>query len=405
MLGSPRLSEVSACRFVGEVTMDTGFTSVHRQPLPTHALRDKFISLFDSVSNYAVFMIDRDGRILSWNPGVAQIFGYSEAEFVDMDSRLLFIEEERVARVPESEMQTAQKEGEAWDFRWHLKKDGSRFWADGLLTAVKGPGEAPSGFIKILRDATEQKLQQDALQRREKELAEANQIKDVFIATLSHELRNPLNIIMGFTEILKAEIDPAQSSQIEAIEAIERSARLQNQLVNDLLDMSRIISGKFTIERQEVDLSPLLASLVAGARVAAEKKSIELRTQIEKDGGTVSGDAGRLQQVFMNIINNAIKFTPEQGWVEIHLERLGQELCLRVRDSGKGISPAFLPHVFERFRQQQVGSARKHGGLGLGLSIARDLVELHGGRIEAESEGEGCGATFIIRLPCSTPHF
>lgn len=366
----------------------------------TGAIREQFLAIFESLQYYAVFVLDPSGKVRSWNPGVQSILGYTEAEFIGLDTGIIFTPEDRAAGAHEGEMRQARSEGQAWDMRWHCRKDGSRFWADGLLTAVRdeSTGEV-SSYIKIMRDATEQKLQQDALKVRERELAEANRIKDVFIATLSHELRNPLNIIMGFTEILKAELDPSQEAQMEAIEAIERSARLQNQLVSDLLDMSRIMSGKFEIEREQLELPPLVESIVAAARVSAQKKGITVQSQIESQCRPISGDSGRLQQVIMNIINNAIKFTPEGGRVEIRLSASETELCLSVKDSGKGISSDFLPYVFERFRQQQGGSSRKYGGLGLGLSIARELVELHGGRVKAESEGEGCGASFMIYLP------
>ncbi len=375
-----------------------------QDPIRQHVdLHRQVISFVESVEYYAVFMLDEAGYICSWNPGVASIFGYTAEQFIGMDSSLLFIEEERAAGVHVQERQAALENGSASDVRWHLRKDGSRIWADGLLTAIRTPdGELRSSFIKIMRDATVQKKAQDSLKIREEDLAHANHIKDVFIATLSHELRNPLNIIMGFTEILKDELASAGSTQMEAIEAIERSAHLQNQLVNDLLDMSRIMSGKFAIERQPIDIRPILESILKSVKISAQKKDIQLHSNLTVERGVkIDGDAGRLQQVIMNIVNNAIKFTPEGGRIDVTLavDPEAKLVHLAVKDTGKGISPQFLPYVFDRFRQQQGGATQKYGGLGLGLSIARELVELHGGCIYASSEGEGCGATFMIHLP------
>jgi PAS domain S-box-containing protein len=227
---------------------------------------------------------------------------------------------------------------------------------------------------------------------------EANRAKDEFLATLSHELRTPLNAILGWTQILrKKHVDVATFER--AFEAIERNAKAQAELIEDMLDVSRIITGRLRLELRPVELfSPIEAALDA-VRPAADAKGVRLECILPPTGGTISGDSHRLQQIVWNLLSNAVKFTPAGGTVKVSVERMDSSLRLTVADTGKGINPLFLPHVFDRFRQAETTISRTHGGLGLGLSIARHLVELHGGSIDASSEGEGKGATFTVTFP------
>jgi signal transduction histidine kinase len=227
---------------------------------------------------------------------------------------------------------------------------------------------------------------------------EANRAKDTFLATVSHELRTPLTSMMGWAELLKLGMLD-EKGQRHAIDVIEASARSQAQLIGDLLDISRIISGKLRLDVQPLELAPVIAAALDVMHPAAEAKSIRLVARVNHNVGTVSGDPDRMQQVVWNLLSNAVKFTPEGGRVEISLKRAGAQAEIAVKDDGAGIDPEFLPHVFEHFRQADSTTTRKHGGLGLGLAIVRRLVELHGGTVAAESEGEGRGATFRIRLP------
>jgi CheY-like chemotaxis protein/nitrogen-specific signal transduction histidine kinase len=233
-----------------------------------------------------------------------------------------------------------------------------------------------------------------------REAQEANRLKDEFLATVSHELRTPLTAILGWLHLLKT----GRPAQVErAIETIERNANAQAHIVDDVLDVSRIITGKLHLESERVNLVKILGAAVDAVRPAAEAKGIDLLMSLDAAAAETSGDAARLQQVAWNLLSNAIKFTPKGGHIEVHLERSGNEAYLRVRDNGEGIRKEFLPHVFERFRQGDSTSTRAHGGLGLGLSIVRHLVELHGGQVSAESDGEGRGSTFTVRLPMSEP--
>jgi signal transduction histidine kinase/CheY-like chemotaxis protein len=247
------------------------------------------------------------------------------------------------------------------------------------------------------------------------EAQEANRVKDEFLATVSHELRTPLNAILGWLYLLKSrKLDEVTTA--EAVDTIERNARSQAQLVEDLLDISRIITGKLRMEVRAVKLGPVVNSALAGVRPAAEAKAIKLETSFHPEAGEVTGDPDRLRQIVWNLVSNAIKFTPNGGRVDVRVEpviskdagdvdenpRAHSSVRISVSDTGEGISREFLPHVFERFRQADASTTRLHGGLGLGLAIVRHLVEMHGGTVEADSSGLGRGATFSVDLPLAS---
>jgi PAS domain S-box-containing protein len=238
----------------------------------------------------------------------------------------------------------------------------------------------------------------EAEQRARTQAEAANRIKDEFLAILSHELRSPLNPILGWTRLLRSRKFDEKATD-RALEIIERNAKLQTQLIEDLLDVSRILRGKLVLNESPVNLVTLIEAALETVRLAAQTKEIQIQTVFEANVGQVSGDANRLQQVVWNLLSNAIKFTPPQGRVEVRLEQVGSQVQIHVRDTGKGISPEFLPYVFEYFRQENSSTTRQFGGLGLGLAIVRYLTELHGGSVHAESAGEGLGSTFTVTLP------
>jgi len=230
------------------------------------------------------------------------------------------------------------------------------------------------------------------------EAESANRAKDEFLATLSHELRTPLTAILGWARLLRGGNLP-EGTAGGALETIERNARAQSQLIDDLLDVSRIVTGKLRLDTRPIEIGRIIEAAVESVRPAARAKNIRLEVELEPLGGPLLGDAGRLQQVAWNLLSNAVKFTPEGGRVGVLLRRAGPHAEVRVEDTGQGIGADFLPHVFDRFRQADGSTTRSHGGLGLGLAIARHLVELHGGAISADSDGEGRGASFTVRLP------
>ncbi|MBW4583662.1 ATP-binding protein [Aetokthonos hydrillicola Thurmond2011] len=242
----------------------------------------------------------------------------------------------------------------------------------------------------------EQLLQREQAAREQAETA--NRIKDEFLAVLSHELRSPLNPILGWSKLLQTgRLDAAKTA--EALSTIERNAKLQSQLIEDLLDVSRILRGKLSLTLAPVQLKTVITEALSTVSLAAKAKSIEIKTHIDSKIGSIQGDSARLQQIVWNLLSNAVKFTPTGGKVIVRLESVGSEAQIQVIDTGKGISPDFLPHVFECFRQEDSATTRKFGGLGLGLAIVKQLVELHGGTIHADSLGEGQGATFTVKLP------
>ncbi|MDQ1592638.1 MAG: hypothetical protein QOG71_3265 [Pyrinomonadaceae bacterium] len=613
---------------------------------------DLFRLIAERVEDFAVFAVDLDGMAASWNPGVEKLLGYSEAEFVGRDTSIIFTPEDNERGECRREMRVAAVEGRAEDRRWHVRQDGTRFWASGLLMALRDDAGALQGYAKILRDETAHKLTEDRLReseafsrdilesisdafyaldrewrftylnqqceplirrkreeligksiweefpeaassvfyeqyhralaegvavtfeayyapleawvevrvypspaglsvyfhdinerkraeaslrdsqtrlalalqagragtfewnietgtnvwspelealygvpagtfegsfeawaqrvvpedaeaigagiraavaerradydyefravlpdrsvrwlagrarfeydaesgqplrmhginvaiderkraeaerdrleeqlhRRAEQLTEANRVKDEFLATLSHELRTPLTSILGWSRLLQTgNFDEAGTKR--ALHTIERNARAQAQLIDDLLDTSRIITGKLRLEVRPVDLASVVSAAAETARPAADAKDIRLQTLLDTQAAPISGDPDRLEQVVWNLLSNAIKFTPKGGRVQVRLERVNSHVEITVADTGRGIAPEFLPHVFDRFRQADQTTTRTHGGLGLGLAIVRQLVELHGGTVAVESEGEGRGTSFTVSLP------
>lgn len=251
------------------------------------------------------------------------------------------------------------------------------------------------------RDVTERKQAERALQEAKRDAELANRLKDQFLATLSHELRTPLNPIVGFTQLLRRGT-LSTTATAQALDAIERNAKAQVRLTDDLLDVSRIVTGKLQLRTRPLDLAGVVEIALDSIRPAAEVKVIALSYSCERTVGQVSGDSDRLQQVLWNLLSNAIKFTPDGGQVLVQLTRSGTQAEIRVSDSGCGIRAEFLPFVFERFRQADGSSTRSHNGLGLGLAIVRHLVEMHGGVVRVDSPGEGQGTTFTVRLPILT---
>jgi len=268
----------------------------------------------------------------------------------------------------------------------------------GTLTIIEDVTErvAREAELQAQIEARTRLLSSEKLARNEAE--RANRLKDDFLATISHELRNPLNAILGWAHMLRlGKLTPPNVER--AVETIYRNAKSQAQLVSDLLDVSRIISGKLRLDVRQVDLISIVNAAIDSIRPATEAKSIRLQTMLDPAAGPLSGDADRLQQIVWNLLTNAVKFTPKGGRIQVKVQRIDSHVEIVVSDSGVGISKEFLPYVFDRFRQADASTTRTQGGLGLGLSIVHQLVDLHGGSVSVQSEGEGKGATFTINLP------
>jgi PAS domain S-box-containing protein len=293
------------------------------------------------------------------------------------------------------EYRTVSPQGEV---RW-IRATGRTYYKEGKPVRFDGTTQ---DITERKRLDEERKLLLDIERTARVESERTSRMKDEFLATLSHELRTPLNAILGWTQLLKRDQqDPEMLS--EAISVIERNVRVQTQLIEDLLDMSRIISGNVRLDVQRVELSEIIDVAMEGVKPTAETKGVKLEKVIDRLVGLVSGDQGRLQQVLWNLLTNAIKFTPKGGKVRVLAEAMQSHVEISVSDNGEGISRDFLPHVFERFSQAEGSAKRKHRGLGLGLSIVKSLVEMHGGTVRAYSHGEGQGATFTIQLPLHAP--
>jgi PAS domain S-box-containing protein len=370
--------------------------ALKRESTLLHALMDNIpdaIYFKDTESRFT-----RVNRHAPYRGGNApeEVVGKTDFDFfVEAHARAAFEDEQRVMRtgVPLVDKEECE-----------TYTDGSTTWLSTTKVPVFDEVGRVTGLVGISRDITERKRAEEArleLAREQAARAEAeaaNQLKDEFLATLSHELRTPLTAILGWAKLL-ADGQVAGEKTADAFAAIYRNARSQAQLVDDLLDVSRIITGKLRIEVAPVNLGAVVEAAAAVVRPASASKGVGLYVNLDAEAPTVNGDPARLQQVVWNLLSNAVKFTPPGGRVEARVSRAGSQIEVAISDTGQGIEPEFLPYVFERFRQADMGTTRRHGGLGLGLAIVRHLVELHGGTVMAESEGEGKGSTFTMRLP------
>src|SRR5689334_21680940 len=486
--------------------LDNGISDFQAEDLYRRAVEN-------DIKDYAIFLIDKTGDVVNWNRGAERILGYTEDEIIGQSSFILFTPEDRVAHMPEREIETAIAQGRAEDERWHLRQNQTRFWATGILSPVHDEAGSIRGFIKIMRDETERRRLQserdrffslsmdmlcivhldgfflrtnpafervlgysaeelrnqvvfdllhpddreaamkeygklrtgeptrsldnrfrckdgdyrwiswsyypipeerigygvgrditevrrmtEALQLHAAQLEQANRVKDEFLATLSHELRTPLTSVLGWSRLLRL----GKLNQLEhdrALAIVERNAQAQTKLIEDLLDVSRIVTGKLRIDSQPVQLAGVVKDVVDEFRPAAEAKNISLTEDLDPVAGPVIGDLTRLKQIVGNLLSNAIKFTKESGQIDVSLQRIDGHARLRVRDNGVGIDPAVLPHIFERFKQADSSNVRAHSGLGLGLAIVQHLVREHHGSVNAESPGPGKGATFTVNFP------
>ena len=477
---------------------------------------DIYRKAIEDIGDYAIFMMDVDGIITNWNVGAQHILGYTEAEIVGKDASKFFTIEDRSKEIPAKELATAATSGRAEDERWHVRRDGSRFWASGVVTPVRDGHGKLIGFSKVMRDMTERnklteerdrffalsidmlcivhldgrfqrvnpafhevlgfseeellamnlfqllhpddvgktqteyegltagepvtfmenrlrtksgaykwvawsyfpvpedglafgvgrdmtELRQihEVLRLRAAELEEANRVKDEFLATMSHELRTPLTSILGWSRLLQSN-QLSDKEKVRAIQVIQRNAEAQSKLIEDLLDVSRIITGKLKIEFQPVSFASITDTAINSLHPAFDAKQLELETEIDPAAGPVLGDPARLQQIVTNLLSNAVKFTPNGGRIDVNLERRDSCVRLEVKDSGVGIAAEHLPHIFERFRQVDSSNVRAHGGLGLGLAIVDYLVRQQAGTVAAESAGLGRGATFTVEFPLTS---
>ncbi|MBO0860256.1 MAG: PAS domain S-box protein [Chloracidobacterium sp.] len=392
----------------GEVTH---FAAAQRDVTEHHRIEDKLRrseeelrSLFD-LSAIGMAQASPEGRYLRVNRKYCQMLGYSEEELLQLSLYDVTYPDDRAlsATLLSSSFYGDELEEYSVEKRY-VRKDGAIIWVLVNWVVVSGP-EGRQRTVANVQDITARKraeAEREELLLRERAAREAAEAearsKDEFLAIVSHELRSPLNAILGYVALLRyCELDAMKLNQ--ALDVIERSGKAQARLIDDLLDTARIISGKLRLIVGPVDLASVIEEAVQTINPAAEAKGVLLRAKLSSEIGQITGDHARLQQIVWNLLSNAVKFTPHGGRVEVSLERVDPHICVTVSDTGKGIASDFLPYVFDRFRQSDASSARRYGGLGLGLSLVKYLVELHGGTIEAGSAGEGQGATFKVTLP------
>jgi PAS domain S-box-containing protein len=357
----------------------------------------------------AVITTDVEGRVTFLNRVAESLTGWTPDEAMGRPLSDIFhiLNEESRQPVENPVLQTLSA-GATVGLAKHtilIAKDGRECPIDDSAAPIRNEQGEVVGIVLVFRDISERKrmeLERERLlataQAAQKEAEEANRLKDEFLATASHELRTPLTAVVGWSRLLRTgKLDAENSAR--ALESIERNATLQTKLIDDLLDVSRIITGKLTLDRRPLEIAHVVSDAVNTVRPAADAKNIAIETSFDAEAEPVLGDANRLQQVLWNLLSNAVKFTPKNGHIEVALQRVNSEVQVSVGDSGEGISSEFLPYVFDRFSQGDGKTTRSHTGLGLGLAIVRQLVELHGGTVKAYSDGPGRGATFKLRLP------
>ncbi|MEI9893695.1 MAG: ATP-binding protein [Chthoniobacter sp.] len=366
-----------------------------------HRSVDPLLAAIVDSSEDAIISKDLNTIVTSWNKSAERMFGYAADEMIGQPISRLFppdrLDEEAVIirRIVNGErvehFETVR-----------VRHDGTPIDVSLTISPIRDAAGVIVGASKIARDITGQKQTLRNLAEAHERLQRADRIKVEFLATLSHELRTPLTAIMGWIQIL--EEDPTAQDLSEGLQVIARNVRLQSRLIEDLLDMSRIESGKVSLDLQHVNLVSVVTAALETLRPTASSKEIRLTSSFTSVEGTVMGDRNRLQQVVWNLVSNALKFTPRGGKVHVIVHRINSHVEISVVDTGQGIPLDFLPFVFDRFRQADASTTRKYGGLGIGLAIAKNLTELHGGKITVSSDGLGTGSTFTVQLPLVSVH-
>jgi PAS domain S-box-containing protein len=351
---------------------------------------ERFRLLMEGVKDYAIFMLDPEGKIASWNSGAELIKGYRAEEVLGRHFSLFYPVDALARGWPEHELRMARTEGRFEDEGWRIRKDGSAFWANVVITPLCDGEKRLRGFAKITRDLTERK--------RIEMLEEADLRRNEFLAMLSHELRNPLAPIRNALSVMRMNgIDESALSRARTV--LDRQVSHLSRLVDDLLDVSRIAIGKITLQREPLEIAQVVTSAVESSQPLIDSREHTLEVLLPDEPLRIEGDLTRLSQVVLNLLNNAAKFTPKGGHIRLTVEREGAMAAIQVHDTGIGIPADLLPNVFDLFTQGDRSLDRTEGGLGIGLTMVQRLVKLHGGSVEVRSEGSGLGSEFVVRLP------
>lgn len=396
-----RWFDVYAFRLGGAGSSRIGilFTDISERHGAEERLRlseERFRLMVESARDFAIFTLDRDGCVTGWNSGAQNLLGYEEPEIMGRSGEILFTPEDRARRAPQREFETARRDGRAENERWHVRKDGSRFWGSGLAMPMWQDGKHV-GFVKMMRDRTEARLAEEKLRQQAEQLREADQRKDEFLATLAHELRNPLAPVRNAAHLLHLNSAPREVAW--ARDVIDRQMQQMTRLIDDLLDVSRISRGEMELKRERITLASVIDSAVETSRPLITHGGQHFDVTLPTTPVLLDGDPTRLSQIVSNLLNNAAKFTVRGGRIWLTAQVHDHTLQISVRDSGIGIPADKMSSIFELFSQVRNTSDRSQGGLGIGLSLVKRLIGMHGGTIEAFSNGPGTGSEFVMRAP------
>jgi PAS domain S-box-containing protein len=357
--------------------------------------------LLDGVRDYAILLLDTRGCVLSWNDGATLLFGYHAAEVIGQSFLKFFIPEDVDTGRAQAEVRQAASSGQVTCDQWQVRRDGTRFWGCAVVTALRDERGELKGFAKVIRDTTDRKQLEMELRRQAEELADANRRKDEFLAMLSHELRNPLAPVLNSVHVLRQAPDDPTLVQF-AGNMVERQVRHMARLIDDLLDVTRLTHGKVRLRTERIELGALAERVAEGVRPLMEERGHEFTVVPCAEPVWLEADPVRLDQVLVNLLNNAAEYTDRGGHIQLLVTREAPDVLIQVRDDGTGIAPDLLPRVFDLFAQADTSLDRGGGGLGIGLALVKRVVTLHGGSIRVHSEGPGRGSTFTVRLPAAS---
>ena len=351
--------------------------------------------------DFALVILSPEARVMWTNDALASVLGYAPSELVGKSLRMIFTPEDLERGLDHHEIDVARKVGRAEDDRWHVSKNGSRVFCNGILTCLKGADGNVAGFMKVFRDRTDIRTQTETLENRLSEALRLANRKDIFLSTLAHELRNPINAIANAAVVVRRAQDPEHA--VKAIEIVERQSATIARLIDDLLDATRIDVGRLRLNIEAVNLQDAIASAVGLQSSAIQAKGQVIRAVVPEVPIVLQADPVRLEQILRNVLDNAIKYTPSSGhiWVTATVE--AGKAVIRIQDDGDGMNAETLPRIFELFTRGEKALDSASEGLGIGLAVVKNLVQLHGGIIEVQSGGPGRGTEFTLKLPLVQP--